>query len=107
MNEQGQIDSALQALADPYRRQLLTHLLVDSRESNGHHNPLNIGKADEEPRSSAAQLVHNHLPMLVHEGYIEWDEDDNKVSRGPRWDEIEPLIALLHENQEKLPGDWP
>jgi len=53
------------------------------------------------------QLVHNHLPRLAEAGYIEWDRDAGTISKGPRYDEIRPLLELMENHADELPPDWP
>lgn len=50
-------------------------------------------------------LRHNHLPKLEDAGLIEWDPDAGTVSRGPQFEEVEPLLRLLAANADALPGD--
>jgi len=32
--------------------------------------------------------------MLADAGYVEWDRESGQVRRGPRFDEVEPLVAF-------------
>lgn len=50
------------------------------------------------------QLYHNHLPKLAAEDVVEWDPDTGIVSRGPAFREVEPVVRLLVENPQVLPG---
>lgn len=36
-------------------------------------------------------------------GFIEWDRDSGELSKGPNWEEIAPLLRLIHEHREELP----
>jgi hypothetical protein len=51
-------------------------------------------------------LVHQHLPMLEDQGYVEWDLETNSISRGPNWDQIGPLVRLMHRHREELLDGW-
>ncbi|WP_245180854.1 hypothetical protein [Haloarcula amylovorans] len=53
------------------------------------------------------QLIHTHLPKLAEAGYIEWNRETDEVSKGPRYDEIEPLLNLLETHADELPPNWP
>jgi hypothetical protein len=53
------------------------------------------------------QLQHQHLPKLADAGLIDWDSESGTITRGPRFDEIEPLLKLMHDDQDELPDDWP
>jgi len=50
---------------------------------------------------------HSHLPELASAGYIQWHRETGEVSRGPRFDDVAPLIELLEENAAELPVEWP
>ena len=53
------------------------------------------------------EIFHSHLPKLEHYGYITWDRSSGNISKGPNWDEIEPLIDLLKtHNEGELPVEW-
>lgn len=68
-------------------------------------DPVSDGRVPEKPPPSLAiMLRHNHLPILESGGYIEWDRDRGRVSRGPAFGEIEPTIRLLCTNAETLPS---
>ena len=62
--------------------------------------------ADKEPDVLQSELVHTHLPALEDNGYISWNRETNEISKGPNWDEIGPLIELMHAHQDELPDGW-
>jgi len=43
----------------------------------------------------------------VGEQDVEWDRETGTISRGPRFDEIEPVLELIENHPEELPPDWP
>jgi hypothetical protein len=93
------------ALADVQRRKLLVALLE--------HNPQDdrpVVIEDSESGSDAVSrlmlMKHTHLPKLVDYGFIEWDEDTHAVMKGPKFEEIRPLLELLENHQDELPPDW-
>lgn len=51
------------------------------------------------------ELSHVHLPKLEDSGLIEWDSEAGTVSRGPAFEEVEPVLRLLAANADRLPGD--
>ncbi|GAA0235854.1 hypothetical protein GCM10009000_059130 [Halobacterium noricense] len=57
---------------------------------------------DEEQTDQTIAMQHVHLPKLADHGFIDWDQDAQRVTRGPRFDEIEPLLTVLGENQDVL-----
>lgn len=63
------------------------------------------GGADSE--IAEIELKHTHLPKLADAGYIEWDRETGRISKGPNFDEIEPLLELLENHADELPPDWP
>ena len=52
-------------------------------------------------------LIANHLPELEKAGFIEWDRETGTISKGPRFDEIEPVLELIENHPDELPPDWP
>ena len=58
------------------------------------------------PRHSITELFHIHLPKLEEMGYITWDQNTNQISKGPKWDEIAPLLQLIYNHQDELPDKW-
>jgi hypothetical protein len=54
-----------------------------------------------------SDLKQTHLPMLEAEGIIEWDRETGEISKGPNFEEIEPLLRLMREHADDLPPDWP
>jgi hypothetical protein len=53
------------------------------------------------------KLYHVHLPKLDEAGFIDWDRESCHIRRGPRFEEIEPLLGLLDDHRDELPDDWP
>jgi hypothetical protein len=88
-------------LSHPHRRRVLT--LISRR------NPRDEAEfAPDAPAGDvgAISLQHNHLPKLADAGFIDWDRERQRVMRGPRFDEIAPLLDLLHAHRDELPADW-
>lgn len=50
------------------------------------------------------RMHHVHIPKLAEAGYIECSEDGERVTPGDAFDQIQPLLDVLDENQEMLPG---
>jgi hypothetical protein len=63
------------------------------------------GDADDEQYQTA--LVHNHLPRLDAYGYVDHDADRERVRPGPRFDGIAPLVELLCDTDDRVPGGFP
>jgi len=62
---------------------------------------------DSEGRDPEIELVHTHLPKLEAAGLIDWDRETGEVTRGPNYEEIEPLLELIEDHADELPPDWP
>jgi hypothetical protein len=87
------------------RRRLLTGLAA--------HDPAVTVRVDDvfadEAGGSArvpVEYVHVHLPKLDAAGYIVWDDRTREVSRGPRFDEVEPFLELVQTHSDRLPDGW-
>lgn len=63
------------------------------------------GNGDAE--AAELELLHDHLPKLDDAGYIDWDPESGTISRGPNFEEIEPLLELIENHADELPPDWP
>lgn len=121
-NGECQVDDIFGALSDVHRRRLLVDLLehnpqtvetmsAASREVSEMSEGLKreylagddeISGADK----SRVRLHHVHLPMLVENGFVEWDDEENTVVKGPRFETIRPVLELLEDNCEALPEGW-
>lgn len=97
------IDRILEMLSDQHRRLILLLMKQGAVETT---DDVLIRSADEREEIELA-LVHNHLPRLEEAGYIEWDRETGKISKGPRFDEVEPLLELIENHADELPPDWP
>ncbi|MFB6074106.1 MAG: hypothetical protein ABEJ89_03755 [Haloarculaceae archaeon] len=91
------LDRALGALGHPLRRAVLVRI----RGPDGAVTVEDIA-VDEQ---AMAALYHHHLPRLARAGYVERRSD--AIRPGPRFEEVAPLVALLDEHRERLPGEWP
>mgnify|MGYP002762999200 CR=1 FL=1 len=98
-------DDMVNALADIQRRKLLTSLLEHNPQDD---TPTVVVDSDSET-DAVERLVtmqHVHLPKLADYGFIEWNKDTNEVMKGPKFDEIRPLLELLAKHEDELPEDW-
>lgn len=105
MTVTGRFDKVLEALADPYRRQLLLALIEHNPQDDGDPDPLNIHPEDDDPLSKL-NIFMGHLPKLDSMGIIEWNKEDDEIFKGPDWTEFEPLLQLIAENKDQLPEEW-
>ena len=101
------LDAALSILADRYRRRLLLALLEHNPQDDD--DPQIPGDVDVEAEDLEAieiAIRHSHLPKLEDAGLVEWDRERNAVRKGPRFDEIRPLLELMRNHADELPDDW-
>ena len=116
------VDTIFEALANEYRRRLLIDLLdrASRRVSRPSGASWEISEANEEllnrhlsstravddADETLVRLHHVHLPKLADFGFVEWDRDAHVVARGPRFDEIRPVLELLDGRRDDLPATW-
>ena len=100
------MDEVFEALSNPYRRQLLLSLLEHNPQDGDDRDPLNVVADDIEPDVLEVELIHNHLPKLEEMGFVNWDRETNKISKGSNWGDIAPLLVLIENHQDELPEDW-
>ena len=106
MGEDTLWDNALDALSNPYRRQLLVALLEHNPQDDSDHDPLHNAPDAEESENLQTELIHNHLPKLEEMGFIVWDRETNEIKKGPNWDDIAPLLELIETHRDELPAGW-
>jgi hypothetical protein len=100
-------DDILDALADPYRRQLLVAMVEKNPQQDDDVDPLNtVNHAEVDTEALRTKLVHQHLPKLDQLGFIEWDRETGDISKGPDWEEVAPLLRLIQEHRHDLPDGW-
>ena len=101
------LDSVLDAVANKYRRRLLVALLEHNpQDDDDPQIPADVEYEDEDLESLQIQMTHTHLPKLEDAGFIEWDRETNTVRKGPRFDEVQPLLELMHNHADELPDEW-
>ena len=97
------MDRLLHILANKYRRRLLVALLEHNPQDE--KNPLAETEGDD-IESLKIAMIHSHLPKLEEAGFIEWDRERHAVRKGPRFDQIRPLLELMQSHADELPDDW-
>ncbi|WP_418282140.1 hypothetical protein [Halorubrum sp. DTA98] len=55
--------------------------------------------------ASEIELVHRHLPKLAEAGYVEWDPDTERIAKGPRFGEVEPVLELMERHVDEMPSN--
>jgi len=95
-----------EALANAQRRQLLVALLDQDPQQEGLRLPEDIHEGEKALDVLQTELHHLHLPQLEEAGFIEWERDSHKATKGPRFDEIQPLLRFIQDRADELPRSW-
>lgn len=93
-----EIDSMMNILTSRTRRIILMTLVGDTTETS--IDTLERKINHEYPR---VRLHHRDLPKLDDTGYIEWNDDADTISQGPKFSKVEPLVQLLKEYNTTFP----
>ncbi|MDS0473702.1 transcriptional regulator [Natrinema sp. 1APR25-10V2] len=99
-------DKIFDALSDVKRRRILVHMLSHNPEDDSKLYIVDDGASDEELRQLLVEMEHTHLPKLEEYGFIDWDKDKGKVTKGPNYDVIKPILELMLNHQDELPDGW-
>lgn len=100
------LNHSFEALSHPYRRRILTRLHERNPREEAEFHEVTRG-GDDDPDRLAVELHHRHLPKLVDAGFVDWDREEDVVTRGPRFEEIAPLVELMVDHRDELPAGWP
>ena len=95
----------LEILSHPHRRRIITRL-HDRNPRDEDEFELEELTSDDELDNETIALIHSHLPKLAEAGFIDWNQEQQIVTRGPRFEEIAPLIDLMVAHQDELPANW-
>lgn len=103
----GTLDQIFDVLSHPYRRRILTRLNQSNPRDEASFSTDSVADDTEDEDEVAMDIHHRHLPKLVEAGFVEWDRETDAVTRGPRFEEIAPLINLMDKHEDELPEGWP
>jgi predicted transcriptional regulator len=96
--QEGSLDTFFEILANTYRRQLLFSLLEHDRLDDDYSpTSADVTSSDDQESQRSIQMIHTHLPKLDDADIIEWNQDNQTVRKGSRFDEIRPLVQMLRE----------
>ena len=104
--ERAILDELFDVLSNPPRRRILTALADANPRDEAEFVPGDF-TSDERREEALMRLHHTHLPKLDEAGFVEWNSHSKTITRGPRLDEIAPLVELLIAHRDELPADWP
>ncbi|MDG5778162.1 transcriptional regulator [Haloarculaceae archaeon H-GB2-1] len=100
------MDDIFDALANVHRRRLLVALLGHNPQQDTVRTPEDAHGGEKAVETLQKELYHTHLPKLEQAGFISWDQETREVRKGPRFDEIRPLLELMRDHADELPNDW-
>jgi DNA-binding transcriptional ArsR family regulator len=95
----------LKILSHPHRRRIITRLHERNPRDEDEFELEELAGSDEFD-TETLMLIHSHLPKLAEAGFINWDREQEIVTRGPRFEEIAPLVDLMVAHQDELPANW-
>lgn len=98
------IDKTFSSLSNRHRRRVLFGLLERNPQTTaGLSVPVETYAEEEDLEMVKVQMHHCHLPKLEAAGFVTWDKETEQVTKGPKFDEIVPLLELLTDHADKLP----
>lgn len=101
------LDRMFDVLKNPYRRRILMLVSGHNRRDEDEFTVEDLATEGDNLELLTTELYYAHLPKLTESGYVEWDEGTHTIRRGPNFDEIAPLLRLMHDHQDELPNGWP
>jgi hypothetical protein len=99
------MDEIFEVLANVYRRRLLITLLDQNPQGEKISVPEAIHAGEKTIENIKLECYQYHLPRLEESGSIRWEEIQ-WVMKGPRFDEIQPVLESLQNSSDELPDDW-
>ncbi|WP_336036514.1 DUF7344 domain-containing protein [Halobacterium yunchengense] len=96
-NPELSVDDVFKAVSNVQRRKLLDSLISDSPPDEG-VGPGIVVDVD-------AAMYHRHLPKLADCGLINWDRDENRVTRGPNFEAAAELLDFVANESDALSLD--
>lgn len=95
------LDECYDALADAQRRRLLVGLLEENPRTD---SPIDLDAPPDVVADDAARIEHRHvhLPKLDDYGFVEWTPSIDCVEKGPRFEEIRPMLETLASHHGQL-----
>ncbi|ODR81678.1 hypothetical protein BG842_19430 [Haladaptatus sp. W1] len=101
------LSEMLDVLGHQHRRRLLVVLSEANPRERDEVASKTVADDGDDLDLFKQELYHVHLPKLDATGVIDWDRETDIITRGPRFEEILPLLELMGEHEDALPDDWP
>ncbi len=89
----------MDVLSNTYRRQMLL-ALADANPQEDRKTVSSASEGRDDEGESAIAMQHVHLPKLEDCGFIRWNREKQRVTKGPQFDEIEPLLTVVKQLQD-------
>lgn len=93
-------------LSNVHRRRLLVALLDHNPQRFEIRPAEGVNEADMAQSTLRVEMHHLHLPKLEGAGFIRWERESGEIYKGPRFEEIRPLLELFEKNSDGLPEGW-
>lgn len=94
-------DDLLGVLASPTRRDVLARLRSESVGDEGLPVSEIVGDHPEAEQLRIT-LYHSDLPKLSEAGLVEWDREQDRISKGPQFETVEPIVEAVLEHRELI-----
>ncbi|USZ72374.1 DUF7344 domain-containing protein [Natronosalvus halobius] len=94
------MDRLFTALSAGPRRRILAEL--NNQPADGVQVPEAILNDGEVRRDLEIALHHKHLPLLNDYGFINWDPETNRVTKGRRFDDVQPVLESLNDQADEV-----
>ena len=95
----------LDALSHQPQRRILVKLLRHN-PADDVPDPIEDLDVEDEELETLLDFQQYHLPQLEEKGFVEYDREEHKVTKGPNFGEITPILELIDEHEDELPDDW-
>ena len=94
------LTSLFDALGDEHRLRILVSLyLADPGEEFWPEDLLRVGEHRDDVFPA---LYHVHFPKLDQLGLVEWNREENSVTRGPEFGAVDQLLDCLVVHDEEI-----
>lgn len=90
------LDDQLKAMGRLERRYLLLRLATADPDEEPSIDLTDVGRTTDE-LDPLVTMRHLHLPILEEREFISWNQQNHRVTKGPRFDELEPFLKLFQE----------
>ena len=100
------LDEAFSALSNVHRRRVMMSLAEHNpQKDTSIHVPEDVHVGEKELDDLQIELYHTHLPQLEEAGFIRWKKDEHEIVKGPRFEEVRPVVELIANSTDELPDN--